>query len=60
MSDKDKREEQASLFDASQQKIGALLTKPQKHKFAADEKRRAWMNGRLPNPNPGPALNAGW
>ena len=56
MSPKDKREEQASLFDASQQKIGAILTQQQKRKFDADEKRRAWMDGRLPNPNPGPSM----
>ena len=51
---KEKREEQASLFEASQQKIGAILTTKQKRKFDADEKRRAWMDGRIPNPNPGP------
>jgi len=28
--------------------------------FDADEKRRAWMDGRVPEPNPGPALNGGW
>lgn len=54
MSGKDKREESASLFEASQQKIGAILTTKQKRKFDADEKRRAWMDGRIPNPNPGP------
>lgn len=60
MSGGNKREEIASLHDASQQKIGAILTTKQKHKFDADEKRRAWMDGRLPEPNPGPALNGGW
>jgi hypothetical protein len=56
MSGKDKREEKASLFEASQQKIGATLTTQQKRKrkFDADEKRRAWMDGRIPPPNPGP------
>jgi hypothetical protein len=54
MSRKDKREEQAKLFEASQQKIRVILTIPQRHKFDADERRRAWMDGRLPNPNPGP------
>jgi len=28
--------------------------------FDADEKRRAWMDGRVPEPNPGPGLNGGW
>jgi Spy/CpxP family protein refolding chaperone len=54
MSGGNKHEEAASLHDASQQKIGAILTRKQKHKFDADEKRRAWMDGRLPEPNPGP------
>jgi hypothetical protein len=54
MSGKDKREEQARLFEESQQQIGAILNKQQKRKFDADEKTRAWMDGRLPNPNPGP------
>lgn len=60
MSGRNKREEVVSLHDASQQKIGAILNKRQKHKFDVDERRRAWMDGRLPNPNPGPALNGGW
>jgi len=55
-----RRDEAATLHEASQQKIGAILTAKQKHKFDADEKRRAWMDGRLPEPNPGPALNSGW
>lgn len=59
MSGKDKDEERASLFEASQREVGALLTTQQKRKFDADEKRRAWMDGRLPEPNPGPALD-GW
>jgi Spy/CpxP family protein refolding chaperone len=60
MSGGNKREETDSLHDASQQKIATVLTQKQKHKFDADEKRRAWMDGRLPEPNPGPALNGGW
>jgi len=60
MSGGNKREEAASLHDASQQTIAAVLTKKQKHTFDVDEKRRAWMDGRLPEPNPGPALNGGW
>jgi Spy/CpxP family protein refolding chaperone len=60
MSKGNKREEAAGLHDASQEKIAAVLTRKQKHKFDADEKRRAWMDGRLPEPNPGPALNGGW
>jgi Spy/CpxP family protein refolding chaperone len=60
MSGANKREEAVSLHDASQQKIAAILTRKQKHKFDADEKRRAWMDGRLPEPNPGPAQNGGW
>src|SRR5882757_4258441 len=60
MSGGNKREEVASLHDTSQQKIAAVLTGKQKHQFDADEKRRAWMDGRLPEPNPGPALNGGW
>ena len=47
------REEIASLREASQQKIGAILDKKQKHKFDGDEKRHAWMDGRLPEPNRG-------
>jgi Spy/CpxP family protein refolding chaperone len=58
MSNGNKREEAVGLHDASQEKIGAILTDRQRHKFDADEKRRAWMDGRLPNP--GPALNGGW
>ena len=60
MSNGDKREEAVGLHDASQQKIAAVLTDRQRHKFDVDEKRRAWMDGRLPEPNPGPALNGGW
>jgi Spy/CpxP family protein refolding chaperone len=60
MSSGNKREEVANLHDASLQKIATVLTQKQKHKFDADEKRRAWMDGRLPEPNPGPALNGGW
>lgn len=56
MSPRDKRDEVANLYEASQQKIGAILSRQQKRKFDADEKRRAWMEGRLPNPNPGPSL----
>lgn len=54
MSGKDKREEQARLFEQSEQLIGAILNKRQKRRFDKDEKTRAWMDGRLPNPNPGP------
>jgi hypothetical protein len=57
MSTGNKREEIASPHEASQQKIGAILDKTQKRKFDGDEKRRAWMDGRLPEPNPGPPLN---
>ena len=60
MSAGNRREEVATLHEASQQKIGSILTAKQKQKFDADEKRRAWMGGRLPEPNPGPALNSGW
>jgi hypothetical protein len=60
MSNANKREEIASLYEASQQKIGAILDKKQKRKFDADEKRRAWMDGRLPEANPGPSLNGSW
>jgi Spy/CpxP family protein refolding chaperone len=60
MSNGNKREEAVGLHDASQKKIGAILTDPQRRKFDADEKRRAWMDGRLPEPNPGPALNGSW
>ena len=49
------------LHEASQQKIGAILTTKQKQKLLTpDEKRRAWMGGRLPEPNPSSALNSGW
>lgn len=58
MSAGNRSDEAATLHEASQQKIGAILTAKQKHKFDADEKRRAWMDGRLPEPNPGPALNS--
>jgi hypothetical protein len=54
MSGKDKRKEQATLFEESQRQIGAILNKQQKRKFDADERTRAWMGGQLPNPNPGP------
>jgi hypothetical protein len=54
MSGRDKRKEQARLFEESQQRIGAILDKQQKRKFDKDETTRAWMDGRLPNPNPGP------
>jgi hypothetical protein len=57
MSRRDRHEEMASVFEASQQKIGAILDKKQKRKFDGDEKRRAWMDGRLPEPNPGPPLS---
>ena len=55
MSGKEKTQEQARLLEESQQRIGALLNKHQKRKFDADEKTGAWMDGRLRNPNPGPA-----
>jgi periplasmic protein CpxP/Spy len=58
MSKDNRREEVASLHEASQQKIGAVLDKKQKRKFDSDEKRRAWMDGRMRNPNPGPPLNS--
>ena len=54
------REEESSVFEFSQKKIGTILTDQQRHKFDADEKRRAWMDGRVPEPNPGPALNGDW
>jgi hypothetical protein len=57
MSPRDRHEEMASVFEASQQKIGAILDKKQKRKFDGDEQRRAWMDGRLPEPNPGPPLS---
>jgi hypothetical protein len=57
MSGRDKHEEVGHLYDASQQKIGAILTKRQKRKFDADEKVRAQIEGRLPWPNPGPPLD---
>jgi Spy/CpxP family protein refolding chaperone len=52
MSGGKKREEVVSLHDASQQKIGAILTRKQKSKFDADEKSRAWMEGRERYPGP--------
>ncbi len=58
MSAGNRREEAANVHEASQQKIGAVLDKKQKRKFDSDEKRRAWMDGRLRNPNPGPPLNS--
>jgi hypothetical protein len=58
MSRGDRREEMSNVFEASQQKIGAILTDRQRHTFDADERRRAWMDGRLPEPNPGPALGS--
>lgn len=58
MSVGNRHEEVASLHEASQQKIGAVLDKKQKRKFDSDEKRRAWMDGRMRNPNPGPPLNS--
>jgi hypothetical protein len=56
MSRGNKRDELTDLHEASQQKIGSSLTKKQKRKFDSDEKTRAWMDGRLPEPNPGPPL----
>jgi hypothetical protein len=56
MSSRRKRRELANLYEASQQKIGSILNEKQKRKFDADEKTRAWMDGRLPKPNPGPPL----
>jgi Spy/CpxP family protein refolding chaperone len=56
----DRRDEITDMHQTNQQKIAAILTDQQRHKFDADEKRRAWMDGRLPEPNPGPALNGGW
>jgi hypothetical protein len=58
MPGRDKRAEVAHLYETSQQEIGTILTKQQKRKFDADEKRRTWMDGRLPEPNPGPALGS--
>jgi Spy/CpxP family protein refolding chaperone len=57
MSRSNRREETVSVQEASQKKIAAILTDRQRHKFDAEEKRRAWMDGRLPEPNPGPPLN---
>lgn len=57
MSTRDKREEMAHLYETSQQEIASVLTKEQKRRFDSDEKTRAWMEGRLPEPNPGPPLN---
>lgn len=56
MSSGSRRDELAGLHVASQQKFGSILNNRQKRKFDADEKTRAWMDGRLPDPNPGPAL----
>jgi hypothetical protein len=60
MSCANRRGEESSVFEATQKKIGTILTDQQRHMFDADEKRRAWMDGRVPEPNPGPALNGGW
>ncbi len=57
MSGPERRVEVAQLYEASQHEIETILTRQQKHKFDADEKTRAWMEGRLPEPNPGPPLN---
>lgn len=54
MSHRDRLAEMSNVHEANQQKIRALLSASQQHKFDADERRRAWMDGRLPNPNPGP------
>jgi hypothetical protein len=54
------RGEESSVFEATQKKIGTILTDQQRHKLDADEKSRAWMDGRVPELNPGPALNGGW
>lgn len=56
MSPGNKQDELLELHEVSQQKIGSILDKKQKHKFDFDEKNRAWMDGRLPEPNPGPPL----
>lgn len=58
MSRANKQDEFADLHETSQEKIGSILDKKQKRKFDADEKTRAWMDGRLPEPNPGPALGS--
>lgn len=58
MSAANKRAEFATLHEASQQEIRAILNEKQKRKFDADERRRAWMDGRLPEPNPGPPLGS--
>lgn len=58
MSAANKRAEVATLHEASQQEIRAILNEKQKRKFDADERRRAWMDGRLPEPNPGPPLGS--
>jgi hypothetical protein len=60
VSNANKREEIASLYEAGQPKIGAILDKKQKRKFDGDEKRRAWMDGRLPQANPGPSIAGDW
>jgi hypothetical protein len=58
MSGKDKREEQAGLFEESQRQIGAILNKQQKRKFNKDEKTRAWMDGRIAQSKSWPLLVA--
>jgi hypothetical protein len=60
MSRADTREEESSVFEVSQKKIGTILTDQQRHMFDADEKHRARTDGRVPERNPGPALNGGW
>jgi hypothetical protein len=42
------REEESSVFEASQKTIGTILTDQQRQQFHADDKRRAWMDGRVP------------
>jgi Spy/CpxP family protein refolding chaperone len=54
MSHRDRLAEMSNVHEANQQKIRTLLSGSQQHRFDADERRRAWMDGRLPNPNPGP------
>jgi hypothetical protein len=41
MSRADTREEESSVFEVSQRKIGTILTDQQRHQFDADEKHRA-------------------
>jgi hypothetical protein len=50
MSRGDRREEMTSAFETSQKKIAGILTDQQRHKVDADEQRRAWMEGRMPEP----------